>query len=631
MRILTALIFCLVTTFSGCLGVLFFLSNRTWVDFSVLEHYNPGKPSIVYDETGAEWTRFQLDKRDVISLKDIPPQVINAFLAAEDWHFFSHKGISIKGILRSIAVNIYKRRKAQGASTITQQLVRLLFFDAEKNFTRKIKEQFLSLIVELQFTKEQILEIYLNHIYFGCGIYGVEAASQRFWNKKTNQLTPDEAATLAGILRSPQKYCPLNNLALSEQRRNVILHQMHKLHFLTEAEYQQAVKKKLQVNKIEVSSYAPHLRESLRLFLEEKYGKQKLYSGGLKIQTTLNIGMQEKAEKAFKTHVKKFKDTILPDIDGALLTIEGSTGAIRCMIGGYNFQQSQYNRATTAQRQLGSTFKPIIYATALTCGMTLADTVIDEPLTLPDNKSEWTPRNFDHTHHGQITLAYALSHSNNIVSIKTLLRCGVHNIINAARDCGITGTLYPYPSLALGCVDGTVKEAATMFNVFAHQGLLVEPYFLVWIKDEWDVKIWKHTPTKKYVMPASITDQIARALSLSLERFKKKFPHALDCQAIGKTGTTNDARTCWYTGSTPQLTTCVYIGCDDNKSLGQEILASHTAFPIWWDFNKAVGSQEKIFKQDPSLQDITVNELTGQPVPVDHPDAMTILVKSSFC
>lgn len=260
--------------FSAVLGILFYVSQEPWVDFSLLEHYNPGKPSIVLDDEGKEWTRFQLDRRDAIHMQDIPQYVVKAFLAAEDWNFFKHSGLSLRGIARSIFVNIISGRRAQGASTITQQLVRLLYFDAEKSFKRKIKEQILAVIVERQFTKEQILEMYLNHVYFGCGIYGIEAASQRFWNKHVKELSIDEAAALASIVQLPQRYCPLYHPDATLKRRNTVLYKMHKLDFITKEVYEEAKLKPITVIKDDTSTRAPHFKETLRIFLEELVGKQ---------------------------------------------------------------------------------------------------------------------------------------------------------------------------------------------------------------------------------------------------------------------------------------------------------------------------------------------------------------------
>ncbi len=627
MSLLKLLIFSFIIFASCTLGAFFFIAQQPWVDFSILDYYNPGKPSIVYDETGVEWTRFQFDKREIITIQEIPQHVIDAFLAAEDWNFFKHNGISLKGILRSFLVNMYHRKKIQGASTITQQLAKLLFFSPTKSYSRKIKEQFIALIIERQFTKEHILETYLNHVCFGCGIYGVQAASQRFWGKSVTDITIDEAATLAGIVRCPTNYCPLTNSESAKIRRNIVLRTMHTLKLIPDELYEQAKLQPLTIVKPDQTTAAPHLRESVRMFLENLVGKQKLYSGGLKIQATLNLRIQEAAELHFNNEIGTLKETITPDIDGALIAL-GTNGAIRALVGGYDFKLSKFNRAMHGRRQMGSTIKPLIYAAALQAGRSLVETEVDEPLTIQDNSNEWSPRNFNHAFLGSMTLAYALSISNNIIAIKSLLNVGAEKVIALAQQCGIQGPLLPYPSLALGCVDGTAYEAAAMMHVFAHNGTYSEPYLIEWVKDEWNTKIWKHKQRKQLVLSSSISSQIAKALTLSIERLKRKATTSwLDCQAFGKTGTTNDARTCWFTGSTPSLTTSVYIGCDDNRSLGDQAYAIRTAFPLWLEFNKAIESKVKEFSFEPSLREITVNAKTGWPCSDTNPDAITLLAE----
>src|SRR5579885_1277524 len=298
---------------STILGGIWFITHNKCIDFSVLEYYQAGQPSIVLDDEGHEWTRFQLDRREPIPLEKMPKHLIQAFIAAEDWRFFEHAGISWKGIIRSALVNLYHGRKVQGASTITQQLVRLLYFDAKKTFSRKIKEQLVAIMVEAQFTKEQILETYLNHVCFGCGIYGVEAACQRFWGKKAADISLDEAAVLAAIMRSPSRYCPIINPLSAEKRRDVILHSMRKLNIITQEEYELAKSLPVKV-KDQDEPFAPHMKEMIRIFLEEQVGKTALYNGGLIIQTTLNRALQEKAQRAFARQFKQLRSGPLAGI-----------------------------------------------------------------------------------------------------------------------------------------------------------------------------------------------------------------------------------------------------------------------------------------------------------------------------
>ncbi|TET06422.1 PBP1A family penicillin-binding protein [Candidatus Dependentiae bacterium] len=629
-RIIRVCLFVSILFCSFACGLFFFFMNNRCINFSVLENYNPGCPSIVLDDEGKEWTRFQLDRREPIKLEQMPDYLIQAFITAEDRDFFNHIGISFKGIIRSSFVNLYHRRIVQGASTITQQLVKLLFFDTQKTFKRKLKEQLFALLVEQQFTKEQILETYFNHVYFGFGIYGVEAASQRFWAKHTHELTLAQAALLASIVRSPANYCPILYPLSAQKRRNLILHLMLVRGVIDKQEYQYAIAEDTAVIESAEEQHAPHLKESLRLFLEELFGKEKLYTGGLIIQTTVNSNMQKEAEKQFRKYVDQMHTKISEKIDGALLAIDVKTGEIRALVGGADFQVSKFNRALQAKRQLGSTFKPVVYAAAVEAGFSFADIEIDEPLELIQSNGVWNPHNVTDTHEGKMTLAYALSRSNNIVAIKTFLRVGTEPIIALAKKLHLEGPFHHYPSLALGTIEATVKEAVGMFNVFANNGVYIEPHYVKWVKDRWGKKIWRVKPERSVVLSSRVSGQVAKVLRIGIERIHKLLYQKLwiDSEAISKTGTTNDWRTCWFIGSTPTLTTAIYIGCDDNRPMGEHVYPVHTALPIWKDFNRALSAEQKTFSFDSSLKEVYVHEKTGQIIAKDTPAAIPIYLCS---
>lgn len=624
MRIIKALFFVFILSLAMLLGAAFFFLTTNWIDVSALEQYDPGRPTIVLDENGNEWTRFALDKREPIALATLPSHVIEAFLSAEDWHFFSHSGISFKGIVRSVAVNLYHGKRVQGASTITQQLVKLLFFDLKKTFSRKIKEQLYALVIEQQFSKHQILEIYLNHVYFGCGIYGIQAAAQRFWGKTAAQLTPDQAATLAGIIKSPATYCPLLHPSLCEQRRNVVLASMLHREVIEKEQYYELVQTPLAINEAQEGLQAFHLKEYIRQRAEKIVGKHQLYSGGLTIATTIDPELQLVAQKEFANQVRHLRQEYNKPVDGGLISFEVHTGQIRALVGGYDFGSSTFNRAIQAKRQLGSIFKPIVYSAGIEQGMAFDDVVIDEPVEVMQEGSVWRPKNNDGIFNGPITRAYALSHSNNIGTIKTLIDAGVQNVISVAKRAHLPGPFLPYPSLALGCVDATLKQASAMINIFANDGRFVEPYCIMWIKDRWANKLYKYEPVKESVLDAVTAGKVSKALMLGLGRFKKWFENRwFEGQALSKTGTTNESRTCWYIGSTPTLTTGVYIGCDDNRSLGKNVYPIHTAFPIWLGITRAAAANER-FTFDPRLQAKIVHEKTGRICSSDRDGAIEI-------
>lgn len=599
--------------FSCMLGTLFYFVQHQQVDFSVLQHYNPGKPSIVLDDEGHEWARFALDRREPINFQEIPEHLIQAFISAEDHYFWSHRGVSFRGIFRSLLINCYHGKIVQGASTITQQLVKLLFFDARRTYGRKFKEQFYALLVERQFSKEHILQTYLNHVYFGCGIYGVEAAAQRFWSKHARDLTLEESAMLAGVVKSPGQYCPLLYPLSTKKRRDVVLHSMKALGFITDEHFELAKAQPLNIVSNLADTLAPHAKETVRIFLENLVGKNILYTGGFIVQTTLNHSMQWHAQKAFEQQVRVLKKSIASQVDGALVCMETKTGEIKALIGGADFSESQFNRALQAKRQFGSIFKPFVYAAAIDKGMHFAQTAIDEPFAMGQEGHEWAPRNSARQFEGEMTLARALSNSNNIITIKTLLAVGIDRLVNLAEKLRLSDNIPYYPSLALGCLDGTLREATAMFNVWANNGVYIEPHFIKWIKDSWGTKIWKKKIDTERILSHNVTSQVSKVLSIGLSRIKNRYPNNwINADAIGKTGTTNDCRTNWFCGSTPNYTTALYIGLDDNRSMGKHIYAAQTVFPIWLELHKHLPAPQKKFIYDPNLKEVLVDSITGK-------------------
>lgn len=633
MRIVRWFVFAVFLVVAFACGGLFFIAHNKVIDFSALEHYNPGNPTILLDDEGREWARFELDRREPVAYEQLPQHLINAFVATEDWSFFHHSGISFKGIIRSVFVNLSRGRKAQGASTITQQLVRLLFLDSKKTFIRKVKEQIVAVLVELQFTKEQIMQTYLNHVCFGCGVYGVQAACQRFWGKNVQDITIAESAALAGIMRAPRDYCPLSYPLSCQKRRDVVLGSMKKLKFITPQEYEAAKKTTVMTINQKNEALAPHLREWIRQFLEDKIGKTDLYTGGLQVKTTLNQKMQRIAQEQFYEHCTELRVAIAPNVDGALLSMDVASGEIKALVGGYNFSRSQFNRAFQARRQMGSVFKPIVYAAAMQAGMKFDETEIDEPIALDFNGKPYSPNNFDNEFHGRMTLAHALATSCNTVAVKTFVKVGGQPIVQLAEKMRLPGPLYPYPSLALGCTDVTLKDVTGMFNVFANDGVYVEPHCIQWVKNKVGTKIWKASPVRERVASAYTIGQVAKVLQVGFNRVRTWLPQKwVDADGISKTGTTNDSRTCWFAAATPTLTTVVYIGCDDNRAMkiaatGENVYPLRTAFPIWIGLNRELEFPHKKFSFDPRLKEICINPRTGKRTSKDSDDqAITILV-----
>jgi len=599
----------------GALGGLFYFLSNVKIDFSMIEQKSVGMPSVVVDDEGEVWATFELEHHKDVQIAHVPQCVIDAFIAAEDHTFFTHRGLFFYGIIRSLVVNCSQGRIVQGASTITQQLAKLLFTNAERTFKRKIKEQFLAVLIEQQFSKEQILQTYLNNVYFGAGIYGIEAASQKFWAKSVQDLTLIEAATLAAIVKSPGHYCPLWYPLSAQRRRNIVLRSMAQLNFISSAELSVAQGEPLQlILQDKNDQIAPHAKEAIRAQLEPLLGREGLYRGGYRIATTLSSRLQRLAESSFRNHIKKLRLTLQPDVDGGLVSIDVATGHIKAMVGGVDFNQSQFNRALQARRQLGSIFKTVVYTAALEEGFTFADTAIDEPIDIPQPGGFWSPHNYSlKFEYAPRTLAWALHNSNNIIAVKTTLAIGPQKVCDVAKRFHMPKNLEPYPSLALGCIDVTVKEAAAIFNVFANNGVYVEPFLVKWVKDRWNKKIFKQVPHPEQIVAPMIVGQVTKVLTADMKRaFARSGSQWKGGEALGKTGTTNKSRTCWFAGSTPDLTTVIYIGCDDNRSLGNNIFASRTAYPIWQNLYQPLISRKKIFIYDPHLKLVTVDAFTGK-------------------
>jgi penicillin-binding protein 1A len=462
-----------------------------------------------------------------------------------------------------------------------------------------VHEIFLALQLERQWTKEQIFELYVNNIYFGWGIYGVEAACRRFWNKSVLEVTHDEAAILAAIAKSARFYSPLNAPLEALKRRNVVLVCMKNLGYLSVDECKCAQARPLVLYEDKESrAIRPYLKEWIRVWLEKKWGREAPYKLGLTIKLTINKKMQQEAERIFRTRVEILRSSMGPEINGGLLSIESVTGQIKAAVGGFDFKESEYNRCFQARRQIGSSFKPLLYALGVCQGIGLDTIFVDEPLEfIFPNGKVWRPKNWDNKFHGSMTLQEALTYSNNIVSIKLLQRIGIQNAIDLAKQCGITHALKPYLPLALGTAEVTMEENVAAFNIFANHGEYRKPYLIDRIYNAQGRKIWTAEKVKKPVFESWIVSEMVQALSQRMQAFKERMEKRgwLDCESIGKTGSTNAAASVWFLGSTPSLTTAIYLGRDDNKPLGAEVFASKMVFPLWFDFNKAVGSTKKTF------------------------------------
>lgn len=602
-------------------GIFFWLSHHECLDLTIL-NYDRSHPTIVLDDQQNELFRFTRDRRQPVPFHHIPSVIIDAFVAAEDHQFFSHYGISIKGIIRSLWINLKHKRCVQGASTITQQLVKCMYTDAQRTFKRKIKEQIIALILEQKHSKEQIFEAYVNNVYFGCGIYGIAAACKQFWNKDVSEITIEEAAVLAGIVKNPAAYCPLLHQDAALKRRNVVLLCMKNCHKISDAAYQELVTIPLVLQTHTKEAIGLYAREMVRQLLEQTVGRDALYSQGFVVQTTLRRDFQAHAEKTFTKFITEFRTQFKQPLNGALISIEGSTGAIKAALGGFDFQESPFNRMK-ARRQLGSVFKPLVYAAGLEHDIPLHSLEVDEPLTIPTLQGDWNPHNVHKKFDGSMTRAYALYRSNNIICIKTLLQTGGDHVLALAERCHLPVPSIAYPSLALGCIDGTPLEVVAFFNIFAQRGTYHKPYLVEWIKDRFGKKIYKHEACSEQIISWRHASQIARVLQM--DHLKNKYPLLLSGNSIGKSGTATQATSCWYAGANPEYTSIIFMGRDDNKPMG-EIYGMQTTFPLWLEYQKILTPQRKEFAFDPQLHEMIIDTKTGAPRSQQTAGTITVLV-----
>ncbi|MGE5751023.1 MAG: penicillin-binding protein 1A [Nitrospirota bacterium] len=563
-----------------------------------LEEYRPSITSRVYSDNNKLLAEFFLENRTPVSLANVPVMLINALIAAEDARFYSHRGLDPRGIARAFARNIRARKVVEGGSTLTQQLAKVLFLTPERSYSRKLKEMALALRIEQRYTKEEILSLYLNQIYFGSGAYGVEAAAQIYFGKSVKDLDIAECSLLAGLPRSPKYYSPFKAPESALGRRAYVLNRMVEMGNITRAQADAAKRVPLPSRPtVKVSGPAPYFVEYVRQKVEERFGASILYSGGLNIYTSINDDLQKYAEQAVKEGLAKIearhrKKVASNPLQAALIAIEPSTGHILAMVGGRDFSESQFNRAWQAIRQPGSAFKPVIFAAALEQGFGATDILDDSPLTIKvDRKKNWTPENFTHTYQGPVTLRNALAQSLNVPTVKLLEKIGVDETIQYARKFGIRSPLTRYLSLALGSSDVTLFELTSAYTVFANHGTKLGPVSILMITDSSGRVLYTNDALPVQVMKPETSYLITNLLRGVIERGTGWKARELGRPAAGKTGTTNDYRDAWFMGYTPNLVAGVWVGYDDHRSIGPKETGARTALPIWLTFMKKASAE----------------------------------------
>ena len=706
------LILVLLSAGMGALGGLVFVYSSDLPQVHELEDYRPDVMTELYADDATPIASFALERRVIVTYNQIPPVLWDAVISIEDRHFESHWGIDVLRILRAGITDLLEWRKAQGASTLTQQLSRKLFLTPEKSFRRKIQEILLAIQIERRFTKPQIFTMYINQMDLGHGNYGFEAASQFYFGNHLSQLTLPEAALLAGLPQRPPAYSPLLHPEAARRRRNLVLMAMHENGKISPAKLREAVAAPLGLNVQRWSNtVAPYFVEEVRQFLERKYGVEAVQEKGLRVYTTLNVNMQKAAEKTLREGlrnddkgrgwrgpeknllknpallpngrpatlatymdedwkkppepgsllhglvmevkpdhafvrfgeltarvtppdfawtkkprageifapgdldlflVKDIKGQTLrvtldqkPDVQGAMVVIENTTGAIKALVGGYDWTESKFNRAVQAERQVGSSFKVYVYSQAMLDGKSPFDHIADVPVTYPSSSGLWSPHNYDMKFEGEITLLHALAESRNVPAVRLLQEVGIDKVIRLCRKFGITSRLVPNLPLALGASDLTLLEHTSAFTTFPNDGVHISPRMIYRVANYDGRVIDDFAPEVTDVLPAPVARLMVSMLrevfnSGTATRAKSlaaKYPVA------GKTGTTNDFTDAWFIGFSPSLTAGVWVGFDDHRTLGPQEEGSHVALPIWQEFIEEVLKERPVedFPHSPLL------------------------------
>jgi len=602
-----------------------------------LSEYTPSLATYVYDINGNVITEYSVERRSFLTLDRIPLDLQNALIAMEDNDFFNHWGVSIKGILRAVLRDLLHRKVRQGGSTITQQLSKLIFLKPERTISRKIKEIFISLQIERNFSKQEILQMYFNQIYFGGGVYGVQTASKVYFGKDVENLNISECALLVGIIPAPEKYSPFTNPEIAKKRRDLVLLRMYEEGYIKKDEYENAKKETIPDKKSLIySSNAPYFTEYIRQQLEPKYGVEMFWKGGLKIYTTLDLNLQKKAEEIFEKRLSEYEqinsskeEKSTSTLQGAFVAIESKTGAIKIMIGGRNYKESQFNRVIQAKRQAGSTFKPFVWMTALLQGYTPATMINDNPMVFySDSKMNWhliedatdqttineviepflenpefkiwMPSDFDGKFLGTITLRKALEKSRNLASIYLVNNLSPNAVVDTAYRAGIKSRLDAVPSIGLGTSLVSVMEMTSAFNTFANNGIYVEPIAILKITDNNGKVLEENFPKEAEVFRPQEVYLLVNMMKGVVQRGTGKVVSRLKRPIAGKTGTTQDSKDTWFIGFSPDITAGAWMGYDDfSKITMSDWTGGSTVAPWWADI------MEEVLKEYP-VRDFTV-------------------------
>ncbi|MFQ5587257.1 MAG: PBP1A family penicillin-binding protein [Nitrospiria bacterium] len=569
------------------------------------------EPEVVGGFYESEW-----EERTLVRLSEVPEMLIDAVIAMEDRRFFDHTGINLKSIVRAAWVNVRAGRIVQGGSTLTQQLVKNFYLGSERTFARKAREALMALLLERRYDKEEILEVYLNEIYFGqngiMGIYGLGQGAWFYFEKAPKDLTLGEAALLAGIIRAPNVFSPVKDIHKAIRRRNLVLEVLFTEGKISLQDYFAARGEKVVAKRLKQRlNTAPYFVDEIRRQVAGLYPPRILNSGGLKIFSTLDTELQRIAEKTLKKGLEdlELRDSRLKQpgpgdqLQGALVAIDPKTGAVKAMVGGRDYQTSQFNRVTDARRQPGSLFKPIVYLAAFEQAArggtpyTPISEIDDAPVTLSVGGKEWSPENYDHQYLGPITLRRALEASRNTATVRLSQEVGMPTVVNMARELGIKSPLKPVPSLALGSIEVSPLEMGVAYSTLADGGVFHPARFIHGMIDPRGLPIEQEEDDSTDLRSRRVVSESAVFLVTHLMRGVVDSGTGQDVRrlgfaapAAGKTGTSSKLRDAWFVGYTPDLVTVVWVGFDKNQR--GALTGASAALPIWTEFMKRASFSE---------------------------------------
>src|SRR5262245_6211114 len=582
------------------------------------------RASVFYDNKGRPAFTISKEQRIEVPLDKISPNLKAAVIAIEDQRFYDHRGVDLVRMFGAAFANLREQRAAQGASTITQQLARLSFLTPDKTITRKLQEIILAALIEEEYSKEQILELYLNKVYFGSGLHGAEAAALGYFGKHASDLTVPESALLAGLVKAPSSYAPTTNLERALKRRTVVLQAMREMGAIDQATFASARSTPVVLNDAlrKEEPFGRFFKEHVRHELVARFGEDRVYEGGLRVYTTIDVDMQRAAdaeverslEAIEKRRTAKQRAANPALLQASLVAMDPRSGEVRALIGGRDFVQSNYDRATQARRQPGSAFKPFVYAAALEAGFTPATLIdrLDEPI--PTLQGDWVPED-GHSTASAMTMRAALRTSSNRAAVRMIEDLGINKAVDYAKRVGI-GTMPSVPSLALGSGEVTLESLTTAYSVFASGGLRRTPVYIRRVEDPDGQVLYSASyesaqviaPETAYLMTHMLADVVNSGTAWKARQLGFKLP------AAGKTGTTNDYHDAWFVGYTPRLVTGVWIGFDQPQTIMSSGYAAEVAVPLWAGFMQAAtaGDPAEWYKAPKNVVAVQVCRLSGK-------------------